>query len=149
LVRRVDPTNIGDVAFGLALFAVAGRPSPARFATFAVVCALGAVVLVAFLVFTGSLAFFAGSEVGDFGFNAMLMLAAYPVDVFAGTAKALVYVVVPAAFVAAVPARLVLHPAVGELLVLIGAAAVFALVACATFTVGLRRYTGSSLWTRA
>ncbi len=37
----------------------------------------------------------------------MLLLGAYPVDIFAGAVKVVLYTVVPAAFVSSVPARLI------------------------------------------
>ncbi|MCU1344265.1 MAG: hypothetical protein JWL70_531 [Acidimicrobiia bacterium] len=149
-MRRVDPANIGDVGFGICLFLSIGHLSVARIAGFIVVTVLGSVVLAAFLVVAGSLTFFArGSNAGDLGFNAILMLAAYPVDVFAGASKAIVYTAVPAAFVATVPARVVVHGGLVDLALLAGVAAVLVVAAFTSFTLGLRRYTGTSLWTRA
>jgi ABC-2 type transport system permease protein len=150
LLRRVEPTNIGDLAFGLVLFAVAGHPTPARAAVFVLVVLLSATLLTGFLVLTGSLAFFAGrSEGGDLGFQAMVLLGSYPVDVFAGAAKVILYSVVPAAFVSSVPAKLIESFDVGAAARLAAVAAVFAVAAWATFTAGLRRYTSGSVWTRA
>ena len=72
---------------------------------FVAVTLSSATLLTGFLVLTGSLAFFAGrSESGELGFHAMLLLGAYPVDIFAGTAKLVMYTVVPAAFVSTIPA---------------------------------------------
>jgi ABC-2 type transport system permease protein len=150
LVRRVDTTNLGDLLFGVTLFVVACHPTPVRAAVFVVLSVAAATLLTGFLVTTGSLAFFVGrNEAGELGFHAMIMFAAYPVDVFGGAAKLLLYTAVPAAFVAAVPARLVdsfdLPTAAGVVAVAIG----FALLGWSTFTVGLRRYTSGAVWTRA
>jgi ABC-type uncharacterized transport system permease subunit len=56
---------------------------------------------------------------------------------------------VPAAFISAVPAQLINDFDVGRAVALAGVAAAFAVVATATFTLGLRRYTSGSVWTRA
>jgi ABC-2 type transport system permease protein len=150
LLRRVEPTNLGDIAFGLTLFTVAGHPTPGRAAVFAAVVLSSAVLLTGFLVLTGSLAFFAGrSESGELGFHAMLLLGAYPVDVFAGTAKLVLYTVVPAAFVSTVPARLIDDFDLPQAAALAGIAAVFGLAGWTAFTLGLRRYTSGAVWTRA
>jgi len=150
LVRRVDAVNLGDVAFGIGLFLVACHPTPERAALYVLGATAGALVLVGFLVLVGSLAFFTGrSEAGDLGFQAVILLASYPVDIFSGATKALLYTAIPAAFVSAVPARLVDHVTVGDLVALIGAAAVFVALAVGTFSIGIRRYTSNSLWTRA
>ena len=150
LVRRIEPVNMGDLAFGVVLFAVVGHPTPARTVTFLLVVLASAVLLTAFLVLTGALAFFLGrSESGELGFHAMLLLGAYPVDVFAGAVKVFLFTLVPAVFVAAVPARLIDDFDLARAIELVSVAAVFALAASTTFRLGLRRYTSGSVWTRA
>jgi ABC-2 type transport system permease protein len=150
LLRRIEPTNIGDLVFGLTLFAFTGSPTLERTAVFVVVVLLAATLLTAFLVLTGSLAFFAGrSEGGELGFHAMILLGSYPVDVFAGMAKVVLYSVVPAAFVSSVPAKLIDSFDAAQALRLAAVALAFAAAAVATFTAGLRRYTSGSVWTRA
>lgn len=149
LVRRIDPVNFGDTAFGIVLFAVAAHPTPQRTAVFLVGSALAAVVLTGFLVAIGSTVFFTGrGEPGGLSLNAIVMLASYPVDVFSGPTKTLLYTLVPAAFVAAVPTRLVAAPTWHDAAALALAAVVFALLAWATFTLGLRRYASGSAWSR-
>lgn len=150
LLRRIEPVNLGDMAFGIVLFAVAGNPTPSRVVVFLLVVVASATLLTGFLVLTGALAFFLGrSESGELGFHGMLLLGAYPVDVFAGSIRVLLFTVVPAAFVSAVPARLITDFDPGRALSLALAAAVFAIAAATTFTLGLRRYTSGSIWTRA
>lgn len=150
LVRRVNTTNLGDVLFGVVLFAVAGHPTLERTAMFLVVTAASAILFTGFLITTGAIAFFAGrNDVGELSFHAMLMFASYPVDVFGGAAKIFLYTVVPAAFVGAVPARLVdsFDPSLAALALAV--AAFFAFTGWATFTLGLKRYTSGAVWTRA
>ncbi|MEJ7582746.1 MAG: ABC-2 family transporter protein [Acidimicrobiales bacterium] len=150
LVRRVEPTNLGDITFGLVLFAVAGEPTLGRTAVFLGVVAAAATLMTGFLVLTGSLAFFVGrSEGGELGFHAILLLGSYPVDVFAGAAKVMLFTVVPAAFVSSVPAGLIESFDLARAAELVAMAALFAFAAWLTFTLGLRRYTSGSLWTRA
>jgi ABC-2 type transport system permease protein len=150
LLRRIEAVNIGDVVFGVVLFLVVAHPTPVRIAVFAGAALAGGIVLGGFLVATGSLAFFAGrGEPGDLGFHTMLMLAAYPADILTGAPRLLAHSLVPAAFVATVPATLVLEPDAGTALGLVAAAAISATVGWLTFTAGLRRYTSGSLWSRA
>jgi ABC-2 type transport system permease protein len=150
LVRRIEPTNFGDITFGVVLFAVAGEPTVRRTAVFVVVVAAVVALVTGFLVLTGSLAFFVGrSEAGELGFQALLMLGSYPVDVFAGVARIMLYSVVPAAFVSSVPAQLVDGFDVVHMAWLAGTAAAFASAGWLTFTLGLRRYASGSIWTRA
>lgn len=149
LLRRVEAINVGDLVFGLALFASTGSHTVARTAVFVGAVIAVATLLTGFLVLTGSLAFFIGrNEGGELGFHAMLLLGAYPVDVFAGAVKVVLYTVVPAAFVSSVPARLIEDFDLGPALGLAGVAGLFAFAGWATFTLGLRRYTSGSLWIR-
>lgn len=150
LLRRVEPTNLGDIAFGLILFAVAGSPTFERTAVFVCVVIAASTLMTGFLVLTGSLSFFVGrSEGGELGFHAILLMGAYPVDLFAGVAKVVLYTIVPAAFVSSVPARLIDSFDVGMAMWLGLIAAFFAIAGWLTFTIGLRRYTSGSVWTRA
>lgn len=150
LARRVYPSNLGDAVFGIGLFAVAGQPTPERTAWFLVVVLLSSAVLASFLVLVGSLAFFVGrNDAGELGFHSIVMFASYPVDIFTGAMKVFLYTAVPAGFVSAVPARIVEEPTAGLLGGLVLAAATVAGAAGLTFTLGLRRYTSGSVWTRA
>ena len=150
LVRRVNTVFLGDLAFGLILFAVAGQPDPTRVAVFVGVTLTAAAVLAGFLVAVGSVAFFAGrDDAGELGFHAMLLFSAYPVDVFGGAAKVVLHTLVPAAFIAAVPAKLVNEPDPVLALALVAAAVAFVAAGAGLFTLGLRRYTSGAVWTRA
>lgn len=150
LVRKIDPVNLGDVAFGLALFAVVGDPTLPRVAAFAFAVTCSALVLTGFLVATGSISFFAGrSQGGDLSLHAMLMLASYPASIFTGYTKGLLFTVVPAAFVSSVPSTLVDEFSWATAAGLAAAAAVFTTLGWSVFSLGLRRYTSGSGWTRA
>jgi len=150
MVRRVNAINMGDVGFGITLFLVAGHPTPARALTFVVAVFVAATVFAGYLITAGSLAFFAGREdAGDLGFHAMLLFGAYPVDIFGGSARLVLHTLVPAAFIAAVPAKLVQHFNLGVAGAFVAAAVAFAGLALVLFHVGLRRYTSGAVWTRA
>ena len=147
LVSRVDTVNLGDVLFGVVLFTVTGHPTPARIAVYLAGCAVSAVLLTSFLVAIGSSVFLTGrGEAAGLGMHAILLLASYPADIFTGTVKALLYTAVPAAFVAAVPARLIDAPTFADAAWFVAAAAGFAVLAGVCFTLGLRRYASGSTW---
>ncbi len=80
--------------------------------------------------------------------HALLLLASYPAEVFTGATKALLYTAVPAAFVAAVPSRLVDDFGLAQAASLAGAAAFFSFAGWTMFHLGLRRYTSGSAWAR-
>lgn len=147
LVRRVEAVHLGDLAFGVVLFAAAGDPTPGRTLVFTAAVLSSTVLLTGFLVLVGSSAFFVGrNEAADLGFHAVILLGSYPVDVFAGATKVALYTVVPAAFVSSVPARLVQDPDPWAAAGLGLAAVSFAAAGWAAFTAGLRRYTSGSTW---
>jgi ABC-2 type transport system permease protein len=150
LVRRINATNLGDVGFGIVLFAVTGSPTIERTAIFVVGVVAAACVLAGFLVAVGSLSFFAGrDDAGELSFHAILLFGSYPVDVFGGPARFVLYTVVPAAFIGAVPARLIDGFDVGTAAAMLAAAVIFLLAGWTVFTFGLRRYTSGAVWTRA
>lgn len=150
LVRRVNSTNVGDVLFGVTLFAATGSPTPSRVAIFLLGAVAASVILTGFLVATGSLSFFLGrDDLGELSFHGVLLLSSYPVDMFGPVAKVVMYTAVPAAFVGTVPARLLETFDPVAALVLVGAAAFFGALGWVTFRLGLRRYTSGAVWTNA
>jgi ABC-2 type transport system permease protein len=150
LLRRISTTNLGDVAFGITLFAVTGSPSLERTAIFVLGVVSSAALLTGFLIATGSLTFVLGrDDAGELSFHAMLMFATYPVEIFGGAGRLFLSTVLPAAFVATVPARLIDDFDPRWALALIGMAALFVGIGVATFSAGLRRYTSGAVWTRA
>lgn len=147
LSRRVDPINIGDVIFGVVLFAVAARPGPAEIGWFILTVTLAAILLGSFIVLLGSLSFFTGrNEAGELGMNALIVLASYPVDMFNGIVKGVLYTALPAGFVAAVPARVITDPDPSLLAALAALSLGFALSATIVFYRGLRRYSSGTAW---
>ena len=151
LVRRIDTGLLGDLLFGPILFALAGAPTLERTAIYVLGSLCGAAVLVGFLIAMGSLTLFFGGrgEQADLGFQVILILASYPLDVFGGVTKLLLYTAIPAAFVTGLPTDLVDDFEPATALALLAAAALFVVLGAATFRLGLRRYTSGAMWTRA
>jgi ABC-2 type transport system permease protein len=150
LSSRIDAANCGDLLFGPVLFVLAGHPTPERTAVFALGVVTGSITLVGFLVACGALTLFVGGrgEQADLGFNAILIFASYPLDLFGGVTKVLLFTAVPAAFVTGLPSRLVHSFDPATALVVVVVAALFALIGWGLFQLGLRRYSSGSIWTR-
>ena len=89
------------------------------------------------------------SDGGELGFNAIMLLGNYPLDLFGGAARVMLYTVVPAAFVATVPAQLIIRFNADRAAALGGVSAIFTVIALTVFNAGLRRYASGSIWTRA
>ena len=88
-------------------------------------------------------------EQADLGFHAVLMLASYPLDLFGGAIKLVLFTLIPAAFVTGVPTELVAEFDAGRAAILVAVAVGAALVARIVFRFGLVRYRSGALWTRA
>jgi ABC-2 type transport system permease protein len=115
---------------------------------FGVACAV--LIVGGFLVVMGSIGFFSSrNEAGDLGFQAIILFANYPVDVFSGMTRVFLYGVVPAGFVSSVPAKLIDDFRLGWAVAVLGVAVGISIGAWAVFTVGLRRYTSGAVWVSA
>ena len=141
LTRRIDTALLGDLALGPVLFAVAGHPTPARVAIYVFGCLAGTLALVGFLVAISALTMLVGGrgEQADLGFHAILVLASYPIDLFGGATKVLLFTAIPAAFVSGLPARLVRHFETSTALLTLGASILLVTAAVVVFRLGLRR----------
>ncbi len=148
LGKRIETVNVGDLAFGLALFAVLGRPTPMRALVFVFGVLCASLVMGGFLVLVGSTGFVSSrGEAGELGFHAILLFSNYPVDVFSGPSRLFLYAVVPAGFVTSVPVRLMEDFDVGWATALLAVGIGMATAGWAAFTLGLRRYTSGAVWT--
>ena len=150
LVRSVDPALLGDLLFGPLLFVALGDVSPERVLLYAGGVIAGSVVFLSFLVILGATTFFLGrGEHGELGFQALLLLSSYPIDIFGGATRLLMFTAVPAGFVTGLPTRLVDDFSPGDAASMVAVAAAFAGAAYAFFSAGLRRYRSGSVWTQA
>ncbi|MDP9224094.1 MAG: ABC transporter permease [Actinomycetota bacterium] len=151
LVRRVDTALLGDLLFGPAVFIASGHATPETAVVFVVSSLCAAAFFVSFLVILGSATLFVGGrgEPAELRFQALLMLASYPIDLFGGFVKLLLFTAIPAAFVTGLPTRLLTQFDWGESVLLLGGSVGAVLVARAVFRGGLAHYRSGALWTRA
>jgi len=145
LVSRMSLPAWGDLVFGLVIYLLVTPdcllklPPPP----------LGAIIFTSFAVLLGSLAFFLGNaeELFRQGWMAMITFGLYPVDIFPLTVRVVLYTLIPAAFISAVPARILADfqwpPLVALVLFTVG----FAVLAGLVFRLGLRRYESGNLVT--
>jgi ABC-2 type transport system permease protein len=143
---RMVVSTIGDVVFGVVAYLFTGRFHPLEIllTLAAVVCV--ALILVAFAILAGSLAFFLGNtQFASQQINmTLLTFALYPNSLFSGAARFMLYTIVPAAFVGSVPVQIVQERNGLLLLGLAGVAVLMWGLATAVFYTGLRRYESGS-----
>ena len=142
LAKESIPSAWGDVVTGiLILFASARLDLPGAGLALAAIL-IGLVAWLATGVAFASLAFWiAGArslsrDLVDF----TLMIATYPASIYTGWTRLVAFTVLPAGFVAMLPAELVRSPSPMAALTAVSGAALYAALALAVFHLGLKRY---------
>lgn len=146
LASRSVPSGLGDFLYGCLSFALSGPGSAAEVLRFVLGLIFAMAVFLGFMVLVQSLAFWMGHAglVGSQAMNALISFALYPLDLFDGTAKLVLFTVLPAAFMGAVPAEFVRSFTWQGLAQLTGASLVFLGLGVVVFHRGLRRYESGS-----
>ncbi|MCA9971471.1 MAG: ABC-2 family transporter protein [Anaerolineales bacterium] len=145
---RMSVPSIGDLTFGLVAYLFTGMFHPLDVLLFLLTSVLAGLIFVGFGIAAGSLAFFMGNAqyVSQQMSMGMVTFALYPNGLFSGAARLLLFTLLPAAFVGAVPVTIMQTRSGWLLLGLLGAVLVVWGVATAVFYAGLRRYeSGSAL----
>jgi ABC-2 type transport system permease protein len=149
LVSRMSLSSWGDTLFGLIVFLIAAPGRWMNLPLFLVLGLITGLILVAFSVLVGSLAFWMGNadNLAAQAINAIITFSLYPVEIFPGVVRVLLYTLIPAAFVGSIPATLLQDFDWGRLATLVAVAAGIALAARWVFRWGLRRYESGNLVT--
>jgi len=143
---RMISSGMGDFTYGFISYALSGQYTWDGFLRFVLATLLAATIFAAFLILIQSLAFWFGILSGftNLMVNAIITFGIYPTTLFDNYAKLILFTLVPAAFVGAVPAEFVrafTWQTLGELL--LGAMA-FLFLAVSVFRLGLKRYESGS-----
>jgi ABC-2 type transport system permease protein len=107
---------------------------------------LAATVFASFMIVVQSLAFWMGviNNFTNLIVNAMITFGIYPITLFDNYAKLILFTVIPAAFVGAVPAEFIRSFTWQSLAEMLAGAVVFLFLAVNLFRLGLRRYESGS-----
>ncbi len=146
LASRMVPSGMGDFLYGFISYFASGQLSLDGLGRFLVGILLATTVFIAFLVTIQSLAFWLGTG-GTFtalAVNAMITFALYPITIFNQAAKVVLFLVIPAAFMGAVPAGFVQQFTWSTLGLMTLGATGFLSLAILVFHAGLRRYESGS-----
>ncbi len=143
---RMISSGMGDFAYGFVSYALSGYFTWDGLARFILAMLLAATVFAAFLILTQSLAFWFGmmSNFSNLVLSAMLTFGIYPITLFDNYAKLILFTIIPAALMGAVPAEFIrafTWQTLGQLL--LGAIG-FLTLAILLFRAGLRRYESGS-----
>lgn len=146
LASRSIPSGFGDLTYGFLSYALSGTYTWDGLGRFILSIIAGASVFAAFLILLQSLAFWIGSTsyLAAAALNAVITFAIYPITLFDNTAKLILFTLIPAALIGAVPAEFVRSFSWITLGKLTLGAFAFLFLAVGTFQLGLRRYESGS-----
>jgi ABC-2 type transport system permease protein len=146
IFSRMQVSTVGDVTFGLLAYVFTGRFHPVEILLFLGTAVLASLILIAFAIIAGSLAFYMGNAQFTSAQmeNSMMTFALYPNTLFSGLPRLLLFTLIPAAFVGAVPVSVIEGRDGWLLLGLLGVTVVIWGLASAVFYHGLRRYESGS-----
>ena len=147
LVSRMSLSAWGDLLFGLVAFLVAAPSRWMALPLFLALCILAGLIIVSFGVLVGSLAFWVGSAdiLTAQATNALLSFSLYPVEIFPGVIRVLLYTLIPAAFVGSVPAGLLSDFRWERMGLQVAVTGGIVLLSRLVFQRGLRRYESGNL----
>jgi ABC-2 type transport system permease protein len=146
-IASTHPTAWGDILFAIIVYLVFLHPDPFHVVIYLLLVLLGACIFTAFSIILCSLAFFLGNTEGlvEQTFGALVSFSTYPMDIFHGVVKLLLFTVLPAGFISFIPLQL-LHRFTWPLLgAMFGVTILFVLAASTLFNFGLRRYESGNL----
>jgi ABC-2 type transport system permease protein len=146
VASRTIASGMGDFSYGFLSYALSGQFSWDGLLRFVLAMLLAATVFVSFLILVQSLAFWMGviSNLSALFVNAMITFGIYPITMFDSYAKLILFTLIPAAFMGAVPAAFIRSFTWQTLAELLAGAVVFLFLAVTIFRLGLRRYESGS-----
>lgn len=143
---RMISSGMGDFTYGFISYALSGYYTWDGFLRFILATLLAATVFAAFLILVQSLSFWLGmmTNLTSLMLNAMITFGIYPTTLFDGYAKLILFTLIPAAFMGAVPAEFIRAFTWQSLAELLLGAVVFLILAVTIFRLGLKRYESGS-----
>ena len=143
---RSQSSGFGDMVSGLFLIALSGQVSWIDAPRVVVAVVAAGLVFAASGILFFSAAFWLGKSdtVARQMWELVITFSLYPEPLFGGVLRLVLFTVSPAAWVGYMPAHVARQASVGQLLLLVSAAAVYLVLAAGTFQCGLRRYASGS-----
>ncbi len=146
-IAATDPTAWGDMLFAIGAYLLFLHPDMLHWTLFVLLTLHVCFIFTAFAVILGSLAFFLGNTEGLMQqmLGALISFSTYPMDIFQGAVRLLLFTIIPAGFISFIPLQL-LHQFTWPLLGgLTGFTVLFVGIAVGVFHLGLHRYESGNL----
>jgi ABC-2 type transport system permease protein len=146
-ISATEPSAWGDVLFAIGAYIVFLHPVPLNLLLFLLLGCLVALIFASFVVIFGSLAFFLGNTDGltQQMLGALVTFSTYPMNIFNGAVRVLLFTILPAGFISFVPLQLLHRFSWPLILAMPGFALLIILVAASFFQIGLKRYESGNL----
>ncbi len=146
VASRMIASGMGDFSYGFVSYALSGYFTWDGLLRFVLAALLAAAVFAAFLILIQSLAFWLGimSNLSALALNALLTFGIYPITLFDNYARLILFTLIPAALMGAVPAEFIRSFTWQTLAELLVGAVAFLSIAVAVFRLGLKRYESGS-----
>lgn len=143
---RMISSGMGDFTYGFVSYALSGQYTWDGLLRFILATLLAATVFLSFLILMHSLAFWIGmiTNLSSLMVNAMITFGIYPTTLFDNYAKLILFTVIPAALMGAVPAEFITQFTWQSLAQLLAGAVIFLVVSATVFHTGLKRYESGS-----
>lgn len=137
---------IGDIIYGYMVL-ILFHFSVSNLILFTYFSMIGALILAAFAVITGSISFWLvrGDMLAENLNNIIINFSTYPDGIFKGIVRLLLYTLVPVGMVVYLPLKVILNFDLISLLIVTGFAITLVLLAFFVFYKGLKRYSSSNL----
>lgn len=141
-----NTSAIGDVIYGYLVVCIV-RFNPSTLILFTYFSIMGALILTAFAVITGSVCFYIvrGDMFAENLNNIMINFSTYPDGIFKGVVRLILYTLVPVGLSIYLPLKVILHFNLWYLLLVTCFTVIIVALAFLVFYRGLRRYSSSSL----
>lgn len=146
-ISKTDPMAGGDMLFALGAFLLLLHPTLSLLALFVVLALLASLIFTSFAVILCSLAFFIGNTEGLTSqlMGALITFSTYPMNLFRGLVRLVLFSAIPAGFVTFVPLQLMHQFSWLLFLGLLSFTTLIVTVAAGIFHLGLRRYESGNL----
>lgn len=137
----------GDLMYGFALIALTQGGDPAAWAMFLLGLPVGALLIAAVGVTMNTLTFYFGNAqlIGGMTVEFVVNFCIYPIDIYPSAVRALMYSLIPAAFIVHVPLRIARGGDPKWVAVWLAASAAYCAFAVWFFYRGLRKYESGNL----
>lgn len=137
----------GDTFYGIIIFFLIKGFYLKGFLLFLLFCITGALIFSSVLITFHSLSFYTGNTEGlaQLAIEFVISFSIYPEGIFSGGVRAVLYSVIPAAFMVYIPASAINQFSIIKLVEVLGAAVVWVFIAFTMFHKGLKRYESGNL----